>query len=149
MLTCIGTDHTARDIMSKYKWCITACPFDDQDCKDKCPDAVTPDCNQHPDSCNLLDSCADKCEPDTSTTSTPSTTQDNGPTYADVQPILAQACGSCHNGEFSTLSQVKAQRSALISQISSGRMPQGDSSWSTGADGQSVLDFLQNSPEVQ
>lgn len=75
-----------------------------------------------------------------------------GPTvasYTEVAPLIASACGGCHHGSFGTLDKVKASKTRMLGMITSGRMPRGNPSWKSSADGLEVIDFLQNSPELQ
>ncbi|MFO0741270.1 MAG: hypothetical protein U0270_35570 [Labilithrix sp.] len=71
------------------------------------------------------------------------------PTYANVAPIINSVCGHCHASKFSTLEKVKANKSRMFSLINSGRMPKNNPGWRNTADGQDVLDFLAESPELQ
>ena len=70
------------------------------------------------------------------------------PTYAEVAPIINAACGRCHIGVFNSLAKIKQRQASMISVISSGSMPRGNGAWKNSADGQKVLDFLRNSPEL-
>lgn len=71
------------------------------------------------------------------------------PTYAEVAPIINSVCGHCHASKFSTLEKVKTNKSRMFSLINSGRMPKNNPGWRNTADGQDVLDFLAESPELQ
>lgn len=72
------------------------------------------------------------------------------PTYADVKPIIDRVCGRCHTGVFNSIPNIKMRRVQMLGAISSGSMPRGaGSTWRGTPDGQKVLDFLRNSPEIQ
>lgn len=69
--------------------------------------------------------------------------------YADVAPLIANACSECHHSSFATLEKVKANKTRMLGMITSGRMPKNDPSWKNSAAGLEVIDFLQHSPELQ
>jgi hypothetical protein len=70
------------------------------------------------------------------------------PKYTEVGPIINATCGGCHTGVFNSLAKVKQRKVQMISVISAGMMPRGNGGWRNTADGQKVLDFLRNSPEL-
>ena len=69
--------------------------------------------------------------------------------YAEVAPLIANACSGCHHSSFGTLDKVKANKSSMLRMITSGRMPRNNPSWKDSADGLEVIDFLEHSPELQ
>jgi cytochrome c553 len=71
------------------------------------------------------------------------------PTYAEIAPKIAAACGGCHHTSFNTLDKVKANKTRMLGMITSGRMPKNNPGWKNTADGLDVIDFLANSPELQ
>lgn len=71
------------------------------------------------------------------------------PTYNEVSPLIAAHCGSCHHSSFSTLAKVKAHQADMIDVLESHAMPKNDPFWSDTADGQTLLSYLQSSPELQ
>jgi cytochrome c553 len=70
------------------------------------------------------------------------------PTYAEIAPKIAAACGGCHHTSFNTLAKVDANKSSMLRMITSGRMPRNNPGWKNTADGLDVIDFLANSPEL-
>jgi hypothetical protein len=145
MLQCIAGDPEAKAMMATYDRCIAKCAHDDTACPNACEQSVLPACEAHPASCAKLDTCEAKCER-ASTSAPPTTSPGPSPTYSDIAPLIAKACGGCHDGVYSTLDKVRTQRSAMISAISGGTMPKDQPSWAQTSDGQAVLQFLQDSP---
>lgn len=74
---------------------------------------------------------------------------DDVPTYTEVAPLINQTCGGCHHGKFDSLDKVKASAPRMLQMISAGRMPKNNPTWKNTAQGQEVLDFLANSPELE
>jgi hypothetical protein len=68
--------------------------------------------------------------------------------YDGVAPLIEAACSDCHGASFGTLDAVRTRRSAMISAISSGRMPKNNPGWKDTPAGKAVLDFLRTSPEL-
>jgi hypothetical protein len=71
-----------------------------------------------------------------------------GPDFDVVEPILTNTCSGCHMNNFDTLSKVKRLRTRMLAKITAGEMPRGNPDWKDSPDGQTVLDFLQNSPTL-
>jgi hypothetical protein len=146
MVTCMGPDPVARDIMTTFESCTAPCAEDDA-CYQNCADALQPTCDANEDSCNTYDACDDQCW---GTDSAPADTGrgDAVPTYDDVAPIIDANCAGCHD-DFSTFDDVAANRAAMISKVSSGAMPQDQTNWFQTRDGQALLDYLERSPDFQ
>lgn len=70
------------------------------------------------------------------------------PTYAEEAPVIAQNCGGCHGTKFNTLAKVVQNKAKMVQELQQQKMPKDNPTWSTTADGQALLDFLENSPEL-
>jgi hypothetical protein len=71
-------------------------------------------------------------------------------TFAEAKPILDRACGRCHTGIFNSIPNVRMRRMQMLTSIEGGRMPRGaGATWRGTPDGQKVIDFLRNSPELE
>ena len=73
------------------------------------------------------------------------------PTYAEVAPIIARSCTRCHEHEddFTTLEDVKASKDFMEAMIEQEAMPFGSTGWENTPDGKKLLDFLENSSELE
>jgi hypothetical protein len=70
------------------------------------------------------------------------------PTYTEVEPIIDQTCGGCHDGAFDSLAKVKSARQSMLGMIVTGVMPRFQPTWKESSNGKLVINFLQNSPEL-
>jgi hypothetical protein len=71
-------------------------------------------------------------------------------TFAEVKPIFDRNCARCHVGVFNSIPNVRMRRMQMLTAIEGGRMPRGaGATWRGTPDGQKVLDFLRNSPELE
>ena len=69
-------------------------------------------------------------------------------TFADAGSIVTGTCGGCHAG-FRTLAGIKANKKAMVSAISSGRMPRGTAGWKTTPDGKKALTWLKTGADLK
>src|SRR5688572_9658858 len=65
--------------------------------------------------------------------------------YAEAAPIIAEACGGCHQGKFDTLDKVKAKKDRMKMLIERGSMPRQQPTWKDSDDGKLILKFLAES----
>ncbi|NBO38598.1 hypothetical protein EBU99_08445 [bacterium] len=83
---------------------------------------------------------------DESTTS-PSTSDCNSSLSftTDIKSIVSSggsgACAGCHPG-YDTLSGLQSNKTKVYSEVSSGRMPEGNASFKSSADGQKLISWL-------
>ena len=70
------------------------------------------------------------------------------PTYDEMSPIIAANCGRCHRATFATLERVRARRPEMLLKLSRGEMPRDEPTWFRSPDGQRLLAFLRESPEL-
>lgn len=71
------------------------------------------------------------------------------PTYAEVAPLIAAHCGTCHHSALATLAKVNAHKDDMIQVLEQHVMPRNDPFWSDTPDGQALLTFLRESPELK
>jgi hypothetical protein len=145
--TCVASDPKAIEILGMVQTCMAKCG-QNQPCAESCVTAVEPTCQTSPASCITINNCETSCS--TGPTGTGTTTPPPATVaYAQVQPIIANACGQCHATEFSTLAQVKASRSSILGTVGAGVMPLGQPGFAQTPDGQTLLTFLNSSPDLQ
>ena len=66
---------------------------------------------------------------------------------ANIKTIVDSNCVSCHgagssNGNYSTLTSLQSDKADVYSEVVSGRMPQGNSSFKDSADGRALKAWL-------